>query len=284
MLKNFQRLSILYAILIFTLFLNCEAQTKKFIAIIPPLHSRNQLGSLENPLQLSKQQFILFVYPNAVAVYSESTFINQSNNMVNQEMALPSTGHFENKNEPNNSRISNGILNIELWIQGKKVSPQQIHDGGVDWFTIQTKFAPHQTQTIKTLFWAETSLTDIDSIPGLNTTLIKPGKRAFLINLAHAAIWNNRINAVDISVVFKDSILHNSGLIKATPSSYDIKDSAYTWSMNNIEPTHNDNIFILYNSGNTSDSNMSNMSQISHYIKQTVYDQLIYFAAQLNEL
>lgn len=274
---------LLFIIIAFISINHCEAQTKQYIAMIPSLHSRQDLGSVENSLQLSDQIFVLFTYPNAVAVYSESVFINQSNNFVEQEMALPSTGHDENDND-NGGRISNGILNAQLWIEGERIIPQVVKENNVEWYTIQTKFAPHQTHTIKSLFWAQTSDTDIDSLPNLNTKTIISGKREFLINLAHAAIWNNKINSINIIVVLLDSLSSKPENILAQPSSHNLNDSTLTWSMQNIEPTSNDNIFVSYDSDNSSDKEMDSMTKISHYFVKTVYDKLLYYVSQLDKL
>ncbi len=267
----------------FTNLYNCEAQSDGYIAIIPPFHSRQEIGSTESPLQLLHQRFVVFVYQNAVAVYSESNFINQSENVVEQEFALPSTGHDENGIAPG-GRISNGILSVQLWIQNERLNSKFIQDGSEDWYTAQTRFAPHEKRKVKALFWAETSLTDIDSLPGLDTTIIVNGKRGFLINLAHAAVWNNIIESIDIYVILKDGILPNGETFSAKPSNYDLKDSTLSWSMNNLEPSSSDNIEILYESLNNSDSTKNTMAKLSTFIVKHTYDQLIYFATQLDEL
>jgi hypothetical protein len=268
---------------IFISITQCIAQTKDYIAIIPPFHSRQEIGSTESPLQLSHQQFIVFVYQNAVAVYSESDFINQSDNVVDQEFALPSTGHDENGIEPG-GRISNGLLSIQLWIEGERVNPQFIQDGNEEWYTIQTKFAPHENHKIKALFWAETSLTDIDSVSGMDTTIIANGQRGFLIDLAHAAIWNSIIESIDVTVILKEGILPNGQTFSAEPTTYDLKDSTLTWSMEYIEPSSNDNIFVSYDSYENLDINMNTIAKLADYIVKKVYDQLLYFVTQSEEL
>ena len=260
----------------------CKAQTKEYIAIIPPFHSRQEIGGTENPLQLVHQRFVLFVYENAVAVYSESDFVNQDDNALDQEFALPSTGHDENGAEPG-GRISNGILSIQLWIQGEQVDPQFIQDGDGEWYSIHTKFAPHENRTVKALFWAETSLTDVDSIPGIDTTRIANGKRGFLINLAHATVWNGVIQSIDTYVVLNDGILPNDQTFSAEPETYDLQDSTLSWSMENIEPTPDDNIEVSYESLNNADSTTDTMAKLSKFIVKSVYDRLLDYVNQLDE-
>jgi hypothetical protein len=261
---------------------NCNAQSDGYIAIIPPFHSTQEFGSTESPLQLLHQRFVVFVYQNAVAVYSESDFINPSDRYLEQELALPSTGHDENGIAPG-GRISNGILSIQLWVRGERVNPEFIQNGNEDWYTVHTRLAPHEKRKVSALFWAETSLTDIDSLPGLDTTTIANGKRGFLINLAHAAVWNGLIQTIEIYVILKDGILPNGEAFSAEPLNYNLKDSTLIWSMNNIEPSSNDNIEVLYESSQNSDSATNTMAKLSKFIVKHAYDQLIYYSTQLDE-
>ncbi len=282
MLKIYH-LSSLYIIILFLIIVqDCKAQTKEYIAIIPSFHSRQETGSTENPLQLVNQRFVVFVYSNAVAVYAESDFFNQSDNVLDQEFALPSTGHDENGIEPG-GRISNGILSIQLWIEGDKVNPQFIRDGDEDWYTIKAKFSPNEKRKVMALFWAQTSLADVDSLPGLDTTIIVNGKRGFLIDLAHATVWNDVIQTIDIYVILKDGILPDEETFSAEPETFDLQDSTLTWSMENIEPSADDNIEVSYESNNNSYSSENTMAKLSTFIVKQVYDQLLDFVSQLDE-
>jgi hypothetical protein len=283
MLNIYRSWAIYLTFLNFILLNQSQAQTKEYLAIIPAFHSRQQMGSTESSLQLRHQRFVLFVYPNAVAVYSESDFINQGDELFTQEFAIPSTGHDENGSDPG-GRISNGILSIQLWIQGERADPEFIQEGNEEWYTIQTTFAPNEERKVKALFWAETSLTDIDSLLGSDTTIIANGKRGFLIDLSHASIWNNNIESNDVVVVLKDGILSREQNFNAEPKTYDLKDSTLTWSQKYVEPSLEDNIFISYDSPANLDLNMSTMAKLADYIVKKVYDQLLYFVSQLNEL
>jgi hypothetical protein len=283
MSNNFHSWSICLAFLNFIFLHQSEAQTKEYIAIVPTFHTREPMGSAESSLQLRHQKFVLFVYPNAVAVYSESDFINQEDELLSQEFALPSTGHDENGSDPG-GRISNGILSIQLWIQGERVDPEFIRDGNEEWYTVQTTFAPKEERKVKALFWAETSLTDIDFLLGSDTTIIANGKRGFLIDLSHASIWNNNIELNNVVVVLKDGILPSEQNFDAEPKTYDLKDSTFTWSQKYVEPSLDDNIFISYDSPNNLDFNLNTMKKLADYIVKKVYDQLLYYASRLDEL
>jgi hypothetical protein len=267
-------------LLIITLY--CKAQTKEYIAIIPPFHSSEKIGGEENPIQLQSQLFVVFVYSNAAAVYSESEFINQSDNILEQEFSLPSAGHNENGNE-SDGRISNGIFSIQFWIEGEHVEPQFIRDGDEQWYTVKTEFKPNETREVNALFWAETSLSDIDSLPGFDTTKIFSGKRGFLIDLAHATAWNGVIQSVDVYVILKDSISAGDESFSADPPNYELNDATLIWSMEDIEPSADDNIEISYESSGNFDGSRDTMAKLSAFIVKKVYDQLLDYVNQLEE-
>ncbi|MEO8398736.1 MAG: hypothetical protein ABI550_02855 [Ignavibacteriaceae bacterium] len=257
------------------------SQSDDYIGIIPPFHNREALSNNETQVELNRQLFILFAYKNAVAVYSESDFINNSDNFVDQEFSLPSTGYDVNGDDPG-GRLSNGIWNVQLWIQGERNNPQFIRDGSEEWYTVRAKFDPHENLKIKALFWAETSLTDIDSLPGFDTTIIVNGKRGFLIDLGHAAIWNNVIESITTFVVLHDGVNSGNNNFSAVPETYQEEDSTLTWDMEYIEPSESDNIIVNYESEEKNDSTSNTMAELSSFIVKYVYDQLLDYADQLN--
>ncbi len=282
MIKTFfTKLLVIIAITLL-IFQNNKAQDEKYIAIIPPFHCRTITDNAESSLKLDYQRFIVFVYSNAVAVYSESNFTNPTDDFLEQELALPSTGHDENSDEPG-SRISSGILSIELWVEGERRNPQFIQDGNEEWYTIQTRFKPHETRTVKALFWGETSLANIDSLPGLDTNVIKSGKRGFLINLAHASVWKDQIESIDTYVILKDGISANQSSFEANPESYNLQDSILTWNMENIEPTENNNIEVYYESTINPNFQYNTMAKLSSFIIKNAYDELLDYSFQLGE-
>jgi hypothetical protein len=282
MLNICRRGSIYLFMFVFIFLHTCKPQTKEYIAIIPPFHSSQETGGEENPLQLSRQLFVVFVYSNAAAVYSESDFINHGSNSLKQEFSLPSTGHQEDGDE-SGGRISNGIFNIQLWIEQEKVSPQFIQDGNEQWYTIETEFEPNEIRTVKALFWAETSLSNIDSLAGFDTTRIPDGKRGFLIDLAHATSWNGIILSVDVYVVLNDSISTDAQTFSAEPQNYEQQDETLSWSMEDLEPSVNDNIEVSYEPSDNYDASADTIAKLSAFIVKNVYDQLVDYADQLKE-
>jgi hypothetical protein len=283
MLNIYRYMSLYFLLLILISPLRLTAQTKDYIAIIPSFHIRQNTTDAESPLELRNLHFIIFAYENAIVVYSESDFINQSENVIEQELGLPSTGHNVNGNDPG-GRISNGIRSTQLWVQGEKVNPQFIKDGDEEWYTIQTKLQPRESRKVKALFWAETSLADIEDLPGLDTTVITNGKRGFLIDLAHAAKWKSTIQSIDITIILKDGIFPSWETYSAGLPSYNLKDSSLTWSMKYIKPSTNDNVLVKYESFNNSDSTTNTIAKLSTFIVKQAYGELQYFVSQLNKL
>ena len=256
-----------------------RAQEREYLAIIPAFHDRLNTSGVENSLKLQRQRFILFVYRDAVAVYSEADFANTGMDRASQEFALPSTGHDENGAMPE-GRISSGILTVQLWVEGERVAPDFIHDGNEDWYTIQSWFEPGERHTVKAVFWAQTSLTDVDSIPGLDTVAVDIGKRGFMVDLAHATVWNNVIETIDVTVVLKGGMSFRRDSFSAEPDTYDLQDSTITWSFKNVEPSQNDNIVVSYTTSGSWGSATNTMAKLSTYIVKRVYDELLNYARQ----
>lgn len=282
MFNIYRYMSLTFLLVILISPLRLTAQTKDYIAIIPPFHIRQNATGTESQLELNKLQFVVFVYENAVVVYSESDFINQSENEIEQELGLPSTGHNTNGNDPS-GRISNGIRSTQLWLQGDRVNPKFIKDSDEEWYTIQAKLRPHESRKVKALFWAETS-PDIEDLPESDTAVIPNGRRGFLIDLAHAAVWKSTIQSIDITVVLKDGIFPSLETLSAGMPSYNLKDSTLTWSMKFIEPSTKDNVIVQYESFNNSDSTTKTIAKLSSFIVKQAYGQLQYFVSQLKEL
>ena len=274
-------------LIIFILFLilfpgSLYGQQTGYLAIIPTFHDRLGTPGYESPLQLKQQRFVLFVYSNAVAVYCEADFFNSGTNSIDMELSLPSTGHDENGDEPY-GRISNGILSVQLWVEDEQVEPHIINDGNTQWYTVQTHFEPNEIQEVKALFWAQTSLTNIDSLPGLDTTIIKDGQRGFLVNLAHMATWKDVIESLDVIAVLRDGVQQNLDTSNITPLTYDFEDSTLVWSYTDIEPTEDDNIYLPYSASGEQNSEYNTMAKLSEFIVTEAYDQLLSYYNQLYE-
>jgi hypothetical protein len=265
---------ILLVLLSFGAYDSSMAQEKEFIAVIPAFHDRLNTSSIESPLRLEGQRFVLFVYENAVAVFSEADFVNMGVDTLSQEFALPSTGHDENGDKPG-GRISSGILSAQLWVGGERVEPETIHDGSQDWYTISSKIAPGHQCRVRAVFWAQTSLTDIDSLPGLDTVAIANGKRGFMVDLSHAVIWKGAIESARITVVIKGGMSFTHDSFSAVPDAYNLQDSTITWTLRDVEPSLNDNICVFYRPAGSAMSSSITMAQLSTYIVRSVYGELL---------
>ncbi len=233
-------------------------------------------------MQLRRNQFVLFIYRNAVAVSSEAVFINTGRETLTLELALPSTGHDDNGDEPG-GRISNGLLDIQLWVEGERAVPEFTHDGNEDWCTIQARFGPGEERKVKALFWAQTSLADVDSLPGLDSVAIPDGKRGFLLDLSHATVWNSVIEAIDVTAVIRDGMSFEQDSFSAEPDTYDLRDSTITWSLVNVEPSPRDNIVVSYTPSAGGRSATNTMAALAKYIVGRGYDSLLSFLKQIDE-
>ncbi len=258
------------------------AQQEKYLAIIPTFHDRLNTSGIESSLRLQSQRFVLFVYRNAVAVYSEANFVNTGMETLTQEFALPSTGHDENEDEQG-GRISNGILSVQLWVEGERAVPDFIHEGNEDWYTIQSRFTPGGHRKVKAVFWAQTSLTDVDSLPGLNTVAIAIGKRGFMVDLSHATVWNGVIESVGLAVVLKGGMSFRRDSFSGEPNTYDLQDSTLTWSFKNLEPSSSDNIVVSYTPSGSWGTTTNTMAQLSAYIVKKAYDNLLYYVERMEQ-
>jgi hypothetical protein len=258
------------------------AQEREYIAMIPPFHDRLNTTGAEGPLQLNQQRFVLFVYPNAVAVYSEADFVNTSMETRIQEFALPSTGHDEN-GILRGGRISTGILSVQLWVQGERITPDFINNGNEEWYTIRTQFAPGEQRKVKALFWAQTSLADVDSMPGLDTVVISDGNRGFMFDISHAAVWNGPIQTISINAVLMQGMDVKQASFNADPHTDEMQDSTLTWKLYNTEPSASNNIFVWYSSVGKQEPEYNTMAKLSTYIVNTVYDNLRNYVRKIDE-
>ena len=263
----------------FTYPLHCQDQN--VIAVVPPFMDRQHSDEFESSLQLTQQRFAIFIYRNAAIVYSEADFVNNGQDSMTMELALPSTGYQE-KNGTEIPYISNGILSVQMWIAGERAEPEVLEESDIEWYAINAMFPPSVVTKVKALFWVQTSLTDVDSIPGLDTVKIRDGKRGFLLNLSKAAIWNDNIGSLDVAVVFKEGLTPNDTL-DANPDNYEVGDSTISWTMRDIEPSTDDNIDLYYNSAVKRKSRMDTMKKLSRFNISRGYDDVLNYVRQLDE-
>jgi hypothetical protein len=248
------------------------SQERGFSAVVPTFHDRLNTSHREGPLRLREQRFILYVYRNAVVVYSSATFVNMGMTPVTQEFALPSTGHAIDDVD---GSVSNGILSAQLRVQGERVSPEIVSDAEGEWIVIQAALAPREERTVTALFWAETSLADVDATPGLDTAAIEPGTRRFLIDLSHTSIWNSDVASIDISVHLKGGMSYEADGFDVQPENFERTDSTLVWALRNVEAMPEDNISVTYEPAGSWVGSPNTMATLARYIVGTVYDRLI---------
>jgi hypothetical protein len=247
----------------------------EYTAMIPPFHDREHQFGTDDVLQLTHQGFVLFVYRNAVAVYTEADFVNTGPGPLVHELALPSTGHDENGDAPG-GRISNGIRSVQLWVEGERAIPDLETDGdNVSWYTIRAAFKGYEHRKVKGLFWAQTLLTSTDEAPGLDTTSIAAGERGFVLDLCHAAVWKSNIDSLDVTVVLHDGLDMQGATVRAKPETYESQGATLLWHMNNVEPSLEDNIAFYYTAGMSATLQFGTMAGLSRFITHEGYDELV---------
>ncbi len=240
------------------------------LAIIPPFLDRRHRNDWESALQLVRQEFVVFLYRDAAVIYSEADFVNTGSDTLRTELGLPSTG-FACDEESGGQDISNGIRDVRLWLARERIEPVLHHDAEIDWFTVTAVFTPQVQTTVKALFWVETP-TGTDSVD-----------RAMSIPVSKAAIWKDVINSVDVTVILKEGITTDDSLFEADPDSYSVEDSVLTWSFGNIEPSQSDDISILYNSPQPHFIDASIRENLSRFVIEHVYDEMLEYVRESEE-
>jgi hypothetical protein len=253
----------------------------QFRAIIPAFH--NRLGTAEtlSPIQLRRQSFVLFVYRNAVAVFSGAEFVNNGPDTLEQEFALPSTGH--DRNDEDSGMVSSGILSPRIRIEGERTAANVIEDGDGEWYALNASFDPGQTRRIDAFFWAQTSLTDVDSLPGLDSTEIAPGRRGFLIDIAHEAAWSDVVDSIGVLLVLKGGLAFEADSFDVSPDNFDRSDSTIAWFFENTEPAADDDILVDYRPAGPWPGGTNTMARLSAFIVSKVYDELEEYVRQMDE-
>ena len=259
------------------------AQPSSVVAIIPPFLDQQQRNDWEGMLQLTHQEFTIFLYQGAAIVYADAHFVNTGEDPLEIELGLPSTG-FVVTDEQGTQKASNGILGVQLWVKGERALTEVTQVGNAEWYVVRPTFPPHRETNVKTLFWVQTSLTDVDSVPGLETVPIAPGKRSLLIPLNQATIWKDVIHSIHVTVVAKNGVARPAAKFTAQPDTYDNVDSVYTWVHWDVEPSMFDDISIEYKTDRLQKTGLNTMKKLSKYLQETGYDKLMeYVDAKLED-
>ncbi|MCE1190275.1 MAG: hypothetical protein LWX56_14195 [Ignavibacteria bacterium] len=257
-----------------------SVSAQDYIAMLPVLHCRGVASGMESPVQLTRSRVVAFVYANAVAVFTEAELANTSDTRLEVELALPSTGHNENESA---GKVSNGILGVQMWVQGERVEPVVLHDDSGEWYTIKARLQPGETRKVKALFWAETSLADIDANPNGDSVAITMGARGFMIDVAHAGLWKGNVESMQVHLVLRDGITTARPGFEAVPGTYMSRDSVLTWSVKFFEPSASDNILVSYQSVSGNSETEGSMQRLASFITKEEYGKLLYYVSLLHE-
>jgi hypothetical protein len=248
----------------------CRQSQGNPLAIIPPFLDRQHRDYWESTLQLAKQELVVFLYRDAAVVYSEAVFVNTGSETLRVELGLPSAG-FSVAGGPGEQDFSLGIRDARLWVAREKVEPALHHDGGVDWLTVTPVFAPRVQTRIQALFWMETSVGHDGS------------DRAIWIPVSQAAIWEDVIESLDVTVVLKEGLTADDSLFEADPDNYSVEDSVLTWSFLDIEPSPSEDISVIYNLHTSQVLDATARENLSRLIVDRIYDEILEYVSEEEE-
>jgi hypothetical protein len=253
----------------------------QFRAIIPAFHNRLGNPGTLSAIQLRRQSFVVFVYRNAVAVCSQAEFVNGGTDTVEQEFALPSTGH--DRNDEDSAMASNGILSPRIVVEGERIAAEVVEDGDGTWYAIRSTLGPGETRKFGAEFWAQTSLADVDSLPGLDSTVIAPGRRGFLLDISHAGSWNDVIDSIGVRLVLRGGLEFERDSFEVSPENFDYTDSTIEWWFESTEPTADDDIYVDYRPAKPWPAGPNTMAHLSAFIVSRGYDELLEYVRRLDD-
>jgi hypothetical protein len=136
---------------------------------------------------------------------------------------------------------------------------------------------------VKAVFWAQTSLADLNSLPGRDSAVIPLGRRYFVLDLSHATVWKNVIESIDVTVVLKGGLSFTQDSVSCEPDSYHLQDSTITWSFRDMKPSPRDNIMVSYTPSGIRGSVPNTIARLETFIVKTVFDRLLDYTRQGDE-
>ena len=139
-------------LLVFNLIGAAQQETGNVRAIVTPLIDRQHRSDWDSQVQLVKQKFIIVLYQNAAAIFSESDFKYLGMDSTSVEFDLPSTG-YKTQTASGKDVFNTTLRDPQIWVDGSKTSPGLREDDEVEYYTIAPHFNPGQTKKIKALFW-----------------------------------------------------------------------------------------------------------------------------------
>ena len=253
-------------------------------AVITPFQDIHNDAGLDDALHLSSQKFIILIYQNALAVYSEAMFVNRSGDSVCAAFALPSHGYrisIEEK-EVFNARL----YGPRVWVAGERLQVATEETDDAEWYTIHPAFAPGQTKVLKALCWIPIYMELPDAAPPSDTAMIPPGVRHWQIRLSDASAWKDNVDQITVRVLVHDGItMENSGM-RMRPKNYDLQGSAISWSFTNVEPGEFQNIHCAFQTPSTGDhvesayTKLNTLQKLSAEMTGPAYDELLLVADQ----
>ena len=241
------------------------------LAVLPPYLQRD--GEEEN-IEMVSMRIMIALYANGAAVFSEAAFRNNSSYQQNVEVGLPSDG-FSASGPDGIPLSSKGLLGLEMWVGGEKVLPDAEQYGDELWYLIMPSFPEEGQLTIRCRFWMSTTEGPYPDNPSADTTLFDAGKRTLVVPMQRSAMWSGFISNATVAVKFIDGLADPDSGCVIRPEDFVMQDSLIVWSLDNLEPSADQDIVIQCETGGTGGGRLNSLSEMSAYFTETGYKDLM---------
>jgi len=250
-----------------------SSQSQDTIAIVPPFLDRQERDDWDGAIRLIRQDVVIFLYQNFATVYTEATFVNTSQELLNVEVSLPSMGYTV-QDDAGRSINSKGLLGTRIWIEGQRVVPEVQQSGDDIWYSITPLFLPGKETEIRALLWVPTTLGQIGNSAAFDTSIIPRGQRELFIFFSNAAMWSEIVDQATFLIVLKDGLTGSDSMFQVYPKDPVYTDSTLQWSLEDTEPINEDNIVVRYNTTIQKRTPLNYIRKIYDFIMKDGFDEL----------
>lgn len=258
--------------------LTAQENAQSVHAIITPFQDHHANIRWDDAIQISRQRFIILLYQNAAAVYSEAVFTNAGQDTLAAELAIPSTGYGITLG---GEHIFNATMfNPRVWVEGEKQAVRTEETEEAEWYTVKPWFAAGASKIVKALFWIPTPLSLMDAEPPPDTAGIAAGERHWLLRLSDAAAWKDDIDDIEVVAILKDGLKTDNCRLEFHPRIGEAQDSTIRWSYQNVGPAESENIHCSYNTTGIGATALATLETLSEEITGSGYNELLTLARQ----
>jgi hypothetical protein len=247
------------------------SQETDTLAVLPPYLQRDEE---EENIEMVSMRIMIALYRNGAAVYSEAAFRNNSSYQQNVEVGLPSDG-FSTTGPGGAPLSSKGLLGLEMWVGGEKVLPDAEKFGDELWYLIMPLFPEERELTVRCRFWISTTEGPYPDNPSADSTRFGAGKRILVVPLQRSAMWSGFISNATVALKFMDGWADLDSGCVIQPENFDMQDSLIIWSLDDLEPSADQDILIQCETGEIGGGRLNSLSGMSAYFTETGYRDLM---------